>query len=347
MENKEFKVEDKHTYSIISILFFAPIVYFIVKNYDDQDNKINDEDKDFINWYIKYWLAIDMLIIVSVILYFMFYYSRTIPYLVKSIADLLIIISLTMIVVWFFMIFSNKKILNKKVDIKYKKIKVDSVDMIFNYLPIYNLIQRYKEPDIKSYRWLKESIILWSFWSIITFISLNQFLSLLILLVIILRSISLSVGIDIIPDKIKEKIDVIFSKNPEEIFWYIKWFIIFFIEKIKDKNTSWNKLIEEINNSKKEYENIVEINYNNKKSVAENKNLLIQYLILFIILWFTLVDLINSIKYSLYFNLFIAAFTLILFRYIYVVISRKYIKIPILNEVVLWTEKLIGFINKK
>ncbi len=343
-ETNEFKVEDRHLYSIAAILLLAPFVYFIINS---KDSDISKNDKEFILWYIKYWLATLSIIIVWTLIYILSFTIWLLPIFFSNIAYLTLVIWIAWILAWIFMVFKEKRVFTKNIDIKYKKINWSTLDIVFNYIPWYNISIWYSNPDIKNYRWSKESFMLWFIWSIVSISTFNIFLSFFLLTLIILRAISLWAWIDVIKDSWKEKLDTLFNKNPEEIFSYIKWLIIFIYKKIKDSSLQYEIYTKETIKAKKDYQEIINMDKSYQSFFWENKNILAQYIILSVSILLTLSSIINFMQYNLYWNIILFALLFIIFRYWYLVYSKKLINIPILYEIVLLFAYLIKLINKK
>lgn len=348
-ENKDFKFEDKHTYSLVSILFFAPWVYFLL-NWKN-DNNISDEDKQFIMWYIRYWLIILWLLIFSLIIYIVSISINLYVYFFTWLSSLIATIAVLMIIAWFFLIFQDKQIFQSKidiVDIKYKKINVNSIDIAFYFLPINNFHIWYNNPDINKYWWVKESFLWWYLWAVFTIITLNIPLSLVLLSLIFVRTVSLVFNIDIIPDKYKEKIDKLYDTNPEEIFSYIKSMIIFFYKKIKDTDTNKKEYFVDLEKYKNEYWYILNIDKYDKENIIKYKDIFLQYLIAFVFaLVLSNIIYINTIiKFNSISNILYLWYFFVIIRYLYMIYKKKIINIPIFKEIVDLINLVADFINK-
>ncbi|MEI7558861.1 MAG: hypothetical protein WCJ45_09105 [bacterium] len=91
-------------------------------------------------------------------------------------------------------------------------------DILLKYLPAYDIYLRYASHSFeKPNRWIKESIILWTLFGIVC-LSGNIFLSSTLLILIIVRIASLMSDIDFLSIPIKQQLNKIFVKNPEEFF---------------------------------------------------------------------------------------------------------------------------------
>ena len=89
------------------------------------------------------------------------------------------------------------------------------------YTPILNFFSWFRQNNYDMpYRWLKESILLWTIFIFWTLLFKTHFW-IGVLIFIALRIILLLINIDIIPINIKKAINSIFSCNPWEITAYI------------------------------------------------------------------------------------------------------------------------------
>ncbi len=339
MENQEFEVKTKHQLSLVCNFLFpiAPLINLFI---DKMWLELNEDEKNFINWYKKLWTINLWLFILNSfiwIIYFMFIRSDFLYRPWKAIT----IIIVAIIIIWIWLIFSDKYIFqNNNINYEYKKISSWNINILLYYIPIYNFHLWYtQEKNIKSYRWIKESILFWTFFSLI-WISLwiNQNISIMIImfLLIIFRVVSLLWWIDVIKDQQKEKLDKIFDKNPEEIFWYIKWSIIYLFKKMISKNIEWfNSSIHDfINNEKKTYSYLNDIQY----------QIIIEYIIFILLFWWWIwyTNFFVRIKLEIYSFILIIPLFIIIWRYIIAILNKKLPHIPIIHEIVVNIRKIIN-----
>ncbi|UFX83083.1 hypothetical protein [Candidatus Absconditicoccus praedator] len=341
---KDFQIQNKHILSLACIMFFPRVVYFMIKS---EDYELTQEDKNFIKGYIKFGFIILSTIALAVIIGIVSLTSNILPTFMSTISNLLAIFGVILIILGVFMIFSEKTVLQGDINLKYKKITPGNIDIAFYYIPIYNIYLWYNEPKINQYRWIKESILFRHLWALIVLITFNISIAFLLLIIGIVRLVSIIAGIDFIPDKYKEKADKIFDKNPEEVYGYIKGPIVFIVEKVKSGGKySINSIDEYIQQSKNEYSNLKNIEYTtNKSAISDQKEIFIEYAILGIILFLLSNSIFSFIQLSIYGNIIIIAFLIILFRYIISLYLQKLPYIPIIHEVVIIGKKTINFLK--
>ncbi len=343
-EKNEFKIENRHIRSLVCIMFFPRIVHFLIRS---NDYELSNEDKNFIKWYIKYWFIILIIILFAIVFWVLSVMTNLLPSIFSLISKILTFIWIAMIITWIFMIFSEKSILQWKTQIKYKKIESWNIDLIFYYIPIYNIYLWYSNPNMSQYWWIKESIIFWYLWAIIVLLTQSIWLWFLLLIFLFIRIVSVIWWIDFIHDKYKEKADKFFEKNPEEIFAYIKWPIIFLYNKL----ISWWKytvkwIIEEIEQNKKEYSNIKNIEYTTNKAILiQQKEIVWEYILLIIFLYFIFNNLLLFIQTNIYWNILILAFIFIIWRFIVSLYIKKLPFIPVSHEIILIIKRLINFLK--
>jgi hypothetical protein len=104
------------------------------------------------------------------------------------------------------------------------------------YIPVVNFVLWFRQENYNiPYRWLKESILLWTFFVFWTLILWNSF-GMWILIIIAVRLILLLLNIDIVPISMKKAINRMFLCNPWEIMSYFSAFVVSKIKKV-DYNT--------------------------------------------------------------------------------------------------------------
>lgn len=330
MENE---ITDKHKISLAAIMLMAPLIFFQLKNWT-RDKNLTEKDKNFINWYIKYWILIDSFVIIAIFLGILnFYNSR---FFWDYIISFLLSIVLIAIITWVFLIFSEKQIFTWKWNsLQYKKIKKWNTNFIFYYLPIYNFYLWYNQDiDSKKFRWIKESMLLCTIW---VFIWTTPSLTVILILFYIFRVISLIAWIDFIKDWFKEKLNLLFTKNPEEIFAYIKWTIIYAAKQFKNKTKNSSKSLNfYIQKHTKEYETLT--NYKNKTIISE-------YIIAILLILTNLSIILPSIQYKIMWWLYIIPTTLIVWRYLIMIPRKELPYLPIIHEITIGIKKLIIFLK--
>jgi hypothetical protein len=111
--------------------------------------------------------------------------------------------------------------LQKNLALSYYDIGEKRKGIILKYLPRYNIYIWYKLHSFGApNRWIKESIIRWTIFFLLMLTGDPYVLS-IFLVFLILRIATLSAGVDFLALHIKEKINLLFTKNPEEIRGYV------------------------------------------------------------------------------------------------------------------------------
>jgi len=310
---------NKNQLALASIMFFSPLVKYIIK----KDNlELNEEEKNFLKWYIQFWYFSIAFLIITIALWVSNYiFDQDLLYSWYSVSLIILIIILLIGTIG---ALTNSKIITnthtEQVNQDYE-IRENSKNIIFSYLPLYNIfiwyqIHEFNKPNIL----IKESIISRTIFILLCFTS-NVFLISLFLILIITRITSLCTGIDFISNRTKRLINNLFYKNPEEIRWYITWTISFLLNKIF--RWSKEKIIYFINMQKEKYSPI----YN----VKEIWRIRIEYIIWLLLLIFYLYSqnlYINSLTYI--------ALAVIFARYIIMIFYRKHLpSLPVIRDI-LW-----------
>ena len=208
--------------AIAGVMFFAPFI----KNKLKSDSSFSQEEKDFIEWYIKVWYTnIFLLVIVlASAMTDIFIINWFLPWITVIGGIIIFIISLLSILVCSndISILLPEEHLKQNIQHKSQILKA--------YTPILNFFSWFRQNNYDMpYRWLKESILLWTIFIFWTLLFKTPFW-IGVLIFLALRIILLLINIDIIPINIKKAINSIFSCNPWEITAYI---FFFFSSKIK------------------------------------------------------------------------------------------------------------------
>jgi hypothetical protein len=238
--------------ALAAVMFFAPMVQWLMQ----EQKELDEQQKIFVTSYIKYGYRIIIawiITIVSVIWYYFF--PSTILYRLHTIA---IITTISWLIIWSIGVISDNVIIKNDAT-KYNRIKGETYDIVWFFMPIYNIYRRYKEHNfIEPNARIKESIILWTIWSIITLITQNKILAVIVLILICIRIVTIAWWIDIRSDKIQKYIKI-FNVNPEEIWAYPMASIDFIWQKIQ-KNIIQQSRNDIFRTYKKDYSYIVERN---------------------------------------------------------------------------------------
>ena len=338
---KEFQIKNRHILSLASVMFFAPIVHFLIKK--PKEYELTKEDVDFIKGYIKYGFFVIFLFALFLILSIVDLIVNFLPGFVWYITTALLVLCLAFIIGGIFLVFTEKSVFQNDSELKYKKIKSWNVEILFCYIPLYNFYLWYTNPELRDYRWVKESFLFWYLWALLTIAFWSVPISGIILALLILRVISLIGWIDVLPDKYKENLNSLYKINPEEIFGYFKWLIIYLVRSFKKESISLSDCIE---TSKTNYQYLWGISKKlSKENIFDNKLIYSQYvlLILFLLYYFNIVF--QTFQQNIYINFFIFALLLIVARFWIMFYLRKLPLIPVFNELVLWVSNLLTFLK--
>jgi len=325
---EETRVRDtniKTQLSLAAALFFSPFVQYSLKT---NTWDITDNDRDFIRSYIKFWyitLVVWFITIVSGIAHYLF-----VIYILEILYTISIFILLFLIVISIVSIISDISIIKSgNIDISAHTIEGNKKDIIFKYIPIYNIYLWYQAHSFdKPNRWIKESLLLWTLflWVSITW---NVWLSTIVLIIIIIRTASLMSDIDLLPTQTKQYINKIFLKNPEEIWWYVTWFLRYICKMIIRifRPIENHTLESEVYSEKESYSHIIDI--------KENKNIIIEYILWIILLfWF-----IYFIQPDFTVRTYYTGFLLFILRYLTMAIQLKHLPhFPIAREIMLFAK---------
>lgn len=252
----EKNTNNKIELSLSSIMFFSPLIQNLLK----KNNNISPEEKVFIKWFIKVWYFNITLLITTIVLQIIYYMTKTWVYQTFSIA-ISSILALSLLIGSIYAI-SNKAIIKTKTQSETKE--NNKLELLLNYIPIYNIYLWYKKHDFENPDTiLKESIIIRWLYSIIFITANNPQINRTILIILLVRIIMLMNDINYW-EKMKNFINKLFKKNPEELRWYITWTVAWIFGKKTIK--------ESINTQKNKFELLFK---------TENKQTLLEYIILF------------------------------------------------------------------
>ncbi len=330
---KEFQVQQRHMIALAAILWRAPVLPLFLKKWDFEFDK---NDQAFINGYIKY----GMLVIWSLILAGLSWYLSGALGI-----DSLFWMFWLFVVIWFVLIFSgvfmvfSDKFVFQKLDYKpeYKSISSWNIDLVLNYLPVYNFfIWEYGSDDIESYWWLKESILFWSLWTVFALFGFqNLGLMMFMVIVLVLRVITLLAGMDFLPDEYKAKLDALFDKNIEEVYGYVKGSILYLISKVKHKGVVSKSVFSLIETSKSTYKT--------RYSIVDNYELRIQYIILIFIIG-GFFNQLWAYTYNMYVNFYIMWLAIWVGRYLIYIKDQKLPKLPVLDDLSVYVLRWVKYI---
>lgn len=264
--------------ALAALMFFAPLVQHTLNKWTLE---LNNKEKTFIQWYIKFgYIALILLAIIIL--------TGSVAYRLESSAidriySWSIILLTIMLIIGTVGIVTDTNILSDDkwlIDIYHQHISIDKKEIFLNYLPVYNIFLRYKEHEFtKPNLIVKESIIAWLVF-ILVGIFTTPFLTSIVLIVIIIRVTSLLANTDIVHPEVKKFINTLFTKNPEEIRWYIRWSATALIVSLeKGRGTPWGRdlLNTEIQSAKETFSLLYNVELHNSILIKT------QYLIAIII----------------------------------------------------------------
>lgn len=353
MTEEEKKTWNKEMFSVLAILFFPYITNFMLKTPDAYE--LEEEDIAFIKHFEKkgwmiIWAAGFLFGTFLVTLFFKFSF-REITNTILWIAFL----GLVWYVIYNIFIIFNKEELavnkTEKIDsfkLNFTQIQSGNTLYIFSYIPVFNyfIYSGLADDDNRRY-WMKESVV---FRYVMTFLAIFALYSDTLafafyvwLLFIIFRAVALFGGIDIISEKIKEKIYWLFDVNPDEMLAYPLWLLSYilqeFIAVVKWKDSK-KRLWEHIESFKRTLQNS-----SNIESFKSNKHLVAQYVI-GLILYGGLVWVAYK-AYSIDSMLYILGVIFIATKYGLDVYQQKIYMIPVIWHLYNVWKRLIRKKNKK
>lgn len=329
--DKNINSTTKVQLSLAALMFFSPLVSNMLK----KDNlELNNEDNKFIKWYIRLGNYLLIILWVTIISWILNYNIQS--DIINVIYSLSIISLTTMLVVWTISILTDTNILSwdkKLVDLYYENVTSDKKEVLTNYTPIYNIYLWYTQHNFNQPNLLiKESILAWLIFIILWFFT-NTFWASTFLIIIIIRIASLMWWIDFVSPQIKKIINRLFTKNPEEIRWYIKGSIMYLYNKVTDQLNK-KEIGYFIDKEKEEFGLLYKIQLHNSIKIK------IQY-IMFII---TFGYLIQQAIVDLNQRIVVIPWLIFIWRYLVMLIKREHLpSLPIYKEI---TDLLIYIYGK-
>jgi len=315
------KNNDIKQLALACVMFFS---FFVKKmldeGYNNDEDKVSDEDKVFLESYIRYgYISISSALISLFLVVVYYYFPIGIMFWVHSISIFLTIVILIVGAIW---AISWTIILEKNIKIS-KNIDDDFSSLIIYFVPIYNIYMRYSDHDFENPNiWLKESI----FWTVLlTFpymIGFSVFVLFMVFVLWILRMVSLLLWYDVLWKKRHWFIAGLFHVNPEEMWVYVSSLFVFVYQSIDRKiiRLSINEIIEKY---KKEYTYILKI----------DNNIIWEYVI-----WVILLGLYYYLLFDGYHHWIVwLPFWFIVFRYVIMYVNRKHLPhLPLAYEIWKW-----------
>lgn len=322
---QEFKTADTNTKTQLSLaaaLFFSPLVQnMLTKNTRD----ISDQDREFIHGYIKYGYITILFWLITIVTGVMNYLLAW--NVLNVIATVSIFILIFLLLISVVSILSDIRILGWSTNTDTREtLDGDKKGIIFKYLPLYNIYLWYKLHSFEKPNWrIKESLFLRILFALVG-MTWSVIASTIVLIAIILRVAALMSDIDFFSITIKQRINPLFLKNPEEMRWYLTGSFFYLVKLFTSIFTKIAPhLQEEILKEKEAYSHIIWI--------KEEKKILIEYFIWILlmvwIVYFTGLDL-TIWTYDVWLWLFI-------FRYLLMWIQLKHLPhLPIAREIMIF-----------
>ena len=217
--NQASSTDLKTQLSLTSLMFFGPFVKYLL--HDEQAFELTDEDKKFVNGYIRLGtihLGIALICIALGILD-LFFVFQWLNILFIGFSSALLLSLATGSIAVFANISLSTSLNTSSPSLSTKDLGPKKETLLY-YLPFVNIYLWYHMHDFEwDYPILKESLIIWTLFGFIC-LSNNLGLVSILLIVIIIRIVSLMVIWNILAPW-SQKFTTIFHKNIEEIWWYI------------------------------------------------------------------------------------------------------------------------------
>ena len=335
---EETKVTDTNTKTQLSLaaaLFFSPLVqHMLTANTRD----ITDQDKDFIRGYIRFGYVTILFWVITIsagVLNYLFPLSiLSVTYTVSIfILVFLLLISIVSILSDISLLrWGDRSLQNYTIEGNKK-------DIIFKYLPIYNIYLRYTSHTFeKPNRRIKESILLRTIFLLLS-MSGSVFLTSCIVILIVLRVASLMSDIDFLNTSTKQWLNRLFFKNPEEMIGYVSWFLVYLIKSLVHifAPIQAYTLTEEITKEKSAYGRIIDIQ-------NTNRNIIIEYILwIFLTIWLLYIAKVDFTVRTYY-----AWLSLLFARYLIMAIQLKHLPhFPLAREILLFIRGIGKLFTKK
>ncbi len=332
---EEVKKTDSNTKTQLSLaaaLFFSPLVQHMLTT---NSRELNEEEKNFIRSYIKVGyitLAFWLLTLAAGIMNYLF---------ALNILNVVYIVSISLLV--FLLVISMVSILSDITLLKWGQyalptytVEGEKKDILITYLPLYSIYLWYKIHNFeKPNWWIKEALLIWMLFSILT-MTWGIWITSISLIVVIIRIASLMSGIDILSISLKQRLNKLFIKNPEEIRGYVVWSCSYLIKWLFHLVVTMQPytLHDEIIQAKKSYEQILSL---------EEPVIIWEY-----ILWIILtIGLVYFIPLDFTVRTYYIGFWLIIWRYLLMGLQLKHLPhLPLARELIL-LGKIIGDKVKK
>ncbi len=225
MPEVEKKDSNKNMMALAALMFFSPFIHYVSTK---RSLSSEENEKKFIRWYIKlgYLNLLFLLLAIAAGIGDYLLHSA----FLQVMYTICIGIVLLILLVWTICILSNVSLtIGKTWTLTYYDIG-ERKSVIVKFLPLYNVYLRYALHEFWTpNRWLKESLLWRTFFVLLALTGHPIILSVIIVL-LILRVATLTMGIDVLHLQTKMSINNLFTKNPEEIRWYVTGFVLFLLK---------------------------------------------------------------------------------------------------------------------
>jgi len=256
-------VNKKNEFAFCALMFFAPLIKSNIKTND----LLSNEDKIFINWFIKLWYLNIILLIISIV--FRVLQIKTNNIILQKISMWFLILLTVCLCTWTILVALNKNINPNKTE---QINNENNLDNLLYFIPLYNIYIWYEH---HQFEWdnslIKSSILLRTLFTLSSIFVRNTYVNIAILAIILFKITYTLSGISFWKKR-DEHINNTFQKNPEEIRWYLTGTIISLF------NKKWIKT--NISEQKNIFEFIFKI---------DNKQIIFEYILLLTIciIWIT------------------------------------------------------------
>ena len=306
MDTQKNNISSQATLSAVAgVMFFAPFVKNNIKN----DQTLSDEEKNFVTWYVQvgYVNFIFLMIVLIAALANIFWIHPVLSWIVTIGSFAIFIISVFSVLAC-----ANRLAMRKSDETIMQHIQHKD-QILKSYTPIWNFSLWFRHENYTMpYRWLKESILIRTFFIFGT-LALGSSFWIGVLIIIAVRVILLLINIDIIPISMKKLINTSFSCNPWEIMAYISSPIISKIKKV-------------------DYETILQ---QEKNKYSQWQSFWISIIIQYVLFIWLVVLLYMWIDMSIWqIVLAIAAIMWIVRIFMFYKYKKTFLRIPVLSEIV-------------
>lgn len=251
-------INRKTEFAFSAIMFFAPLIKNNIKN----NQKLTQEEKIFISWFIKLWYINIILLVIAIILWIIWF--RTNNIIIQRVDMWVLIFLSILLVIWTILAALDKNLWSIN-DLKNLDWKAD-FNKILYFIPLYNIYIWYRN---HQFEWengtIKCGIFFLAIFVLCAVFIRSMYVNLSILALVLLIMIC---GINWISlwTRRDKFFNEVFVKNPEEIWWYVSGLLLSLF------NRKWLK--NNIDGQKKQFEFLFKI---------DNKQIIFEYILLWLL----------------------------------------------------------------